>query len=234
MIIYDLHTHVLPCMDDGARDVSESLEMLRSSREQGVIHCAATSHCIIQSSERIDAFVERRQECFEMLKKGISETDYPVPHIILGAEVYMDHDLSVYPNIKKLCYENTDSMLIELTNGIDAQTYSEWIYSLSLLGIKPLIAHIHRYNLAHELIRELDGIDVFYQINCSNLLTFKGRKQTGKLLDTNKPFIISSDMHNTTSRVCNVEKAYKKSLNSYSKMTEKLFSLNAKRFLGIT
>ena len=233
MIIYDLHTHVLPCMDDGARDVSESLEMLRSSREQGVMLCAATSHCIIQSSEQIDAFAERRQERFEMLRKGISETDFPVPHIILGAEVYMDHDLSVYPNIKKLCYENTDSMLIELTNGIDAQMYSEWIYSLSLLGIKPLIAHVHRYNMAHELIRELDGIDVFYQINCSNLLTFKGRKQTSKFLDTNKRFIISSDMHNTTSRVCNVEKAYKKSLNSYPNMTENLFYLNAKKFLGI-
>ncbi len=229
----DLHTHILPKMDDGAKDVNESIGMLRSSYEQGVKLCAATPHCVIHRENRIETFLEKRQERFEVLQNELLNTDELVPKIILGAEVYLDHDISQHEDIKKLCYENTDYMLIELSGDLPLSKYVDCIYSLSLLEIKPVIAHVHRYPKFLELISELKGMDIVYQINCSNFLTFRGRREILSLLETYETLIASSDMHNMTTRPCDIEKAYKKSQKCYPRTTPKLFSLNAREMLNL-
>ncbi len=232
-MMIDLHSHVLPRMDDGAKDSSESIAMLQDAYSQGVRICAATPHCTIHRENKIPDFLARRRARYERLQEAIADLDEPLPHIILGAEVYLDHDISAHEDIKKLCYENTDHMLVELSSDLSVSQCVDCIYSLSMLGIKPLIAHVHRYPKFLDLIRELKGLDVTYQINCSHFLSFKGRKEILKMLETYETFIASSDMHNMTTRPCDVEKAMKKSAKAFPRTTPKMFGENALELLKL-
>ena len=87
----DLHCHILPGMDDGAKDTAVSLELLRREYEDGVRNIAFTSHF---NSERttVEAFTEKRQAAFEQLTAALEgqpmQFDFK-----LGAEVFFSPGL---------------------------------------------------------------------------------------------------------------------------------------------
>ena len=85
----------------------------------------------------------------------------------------------------------------------------DWIYNLTISGFKPIIAHIDRYSNYDKIINELRGLDIIYQINASLILSFLGRKKVKKIMNFTNSIIIASDMHNTTIRACNIQKANK-------------------------
>ncbi len=205
----DLHSHVLPNLDDGAKSVEESLAMLRDSFSQGVDLCVATPHCIIHRPGSISKFLERRQKSYDTLMSAIG--DEALPKIILGAEVYMDHDINTHSDIEKLCIQDTPYMLIEFPMGERDKRSEEWLYNLTLKGVKPIIAHVERYPDYKEIIHEFASIDIRYQINASVFLSFGERRRLKELMKYPYKYCIGTDMHNTTSRKCNVAVAYSKS-----------------------
>ena len=87
----DLHCHILPGMDDGAKDTTVSLELLRREYEDGVRNIAFTSHF---NSERttVEAFTVKRQAAFEQLTAALEgqpmQFDFK-----LGAEVFFSPGL---------------------------------------------------------------------------------------------------------------------------------------------
>ena len=94
MITVDLHSHILPGMDDGAKDTSISLELLKMEAEQGIEHIVSTPHFHLRN-ENIANFAERRKESFEKLKNSISGTSLDgLFDFHLGAEVRYDPSLT--------------------------------------------------------------------------------------------------------------------------------------------
>ena len=79
----DFHSHILPGIDDGSKNVQMSLEMLKRASEQGVDVMLATSH-FYASRHRIEDFLEKRQRAYERLAEA--KNDFG-PAIRLGAEV---------------------------------------------------------------------------------------------------------------------------------------------------
>ena len=67
MAIIDVHCHILPGVDDGAKDIETSLAMLEASRDQGVQCMVATPH-FYATRDRVDAFLTRRKAAWEALK----------------------------------------------------------------------------------------------------------------------------------------------------------------------
>ncbi len=224
MKMIDLHTHFLPGIDDGAKNVDMSMEMLTESFDQGVRRCVATPHCRLHHRDSIDRFLRRRRESAEEVKLKLGEKQ---PEIILGAEVYLDHDISKYPGIEKLCIGESRYMLIEFPHMVQDARTSEWIYELAMVGIKPIIAHIDRYPAWDTLVKEMVGIKVWRQINAEAFLSFKGRRLIDRLMKSDNDFIVSSDMHNVSTRACNMKKAYDKAFKKYGTEAEKLFYGNA-------
>lgn len=80
----DLHTHILPGMDDGSRDVLESLAMLEASAAQGVGLVAATPHFYAEENSP-ERFLSRRAEAAQRLRAALRPG---LPEIRLGAEVH--------------------------------------------------------------------------------------------------------------------------------------------------
>ncbi len=216
----DLHTHVLPGIDDGAATPKESIEMLVDSFNQGVTFCALTPHCVIHNPDDIPNFLKLRQLAYEEIKDEIVENK--IPEIALGAEVYADHDVSEHDDIESLRIEGTNYILLELPFISKYDWLGECVYSLNLKGLTVILAHIDRYPFWHTIIRELAGLDVVYQINASRFLRFRERIFVKKLLKTKQRFVVSSDMHNMSGRRCNIEKAFSLAYK-VSKDAEKMF-----------
>ena len=82
----DIHTHILPEMDDGASSLEESLEMCAAAAESGVKTIVATPH--FYDVTVADAFLEKREARLALLKSGLMERGLSL-EIRLGAEVAM-------------------------------------------------------------------------------------------------------------------------------------------------
>lgn len=202
----DLHTHALPELDDGAKSLAESVKMIRECIFQGVRICVLTPHCVIHYPGDIEKFIEKRQVSFEKINNEFKSTDID---FVLGAEVCADHDVSRHEDIFKLCMGDTGCILLELVPAHKPSWLENCIYNLNMRGITVVFAHIDRYPYRESIIRELKGLDVIYQINASRFLSFSGRRIIKRLLSYREKFVVSSDMHNMTTRKCNMRKAKK-------------------------
>ena len=222
-VMLDIHTHFLPQMDDGPKSVNESKQMLRESLSQGVEICVATPHCIIHKSTDITDFIDRRNERYSCLTEELEADRLAYPEIKLGAEVYLDNDISGYEDVKSVCIGNSPYMLIELPHRIKTALLSERIYNLCLKGIKPVIAHIDRYVNWKELVSELGNEEIIYQVN--------GRRFISRFYKYSGMFLVSSDMHNMSSRKCNMQRAYEIALKRYGSSAYDMFGNTAKKII---
>lgn len=138
----DIHTHCLPGMDDGAKDLETSLQMLRLLRRQGVAKAALTSH-YYPHKESLDSFLKRRRRRGSGCARIPAREEYP--ELLLGAEIYVTRGLSEQ-NLRPLCIGKTDLLLLELPR----QPYKAWILEelrnlTYALDIIPVLAHLERY-----------------------------------------------------------------------------------------
>lgn len=230
----DIHSHFLPKLDDGAKSENESVMMLNDSKKQGVEVCVATPHIAIHHAKSITHFLFNREKSIECLKTKIRETKKEVPLLLLGAEIFLDNDISQYEDISKLCIENTRCLLVELSPLGYNPRYTEWIYSLTMKGYLPIIAHIERYPYIQELFRDLDGVDVVYQMNAKAILKRKWRSFLVSNYEINeRKIVVASDMHNLSLRKCLLGKAREKLEKNHLAIAQEAFYEIPKKLLGI-
>lgn len=203
----DFHSHILPGMDDGAADADISLEMLRRSKDSGVELVVSTSHFYLSDND-VDEFLQRRRFACDALKTAMQSDGGSFPDIIFGAEVAYARHIANVKDIKKLCIEGTDYMLLELPYDDWDSNLFEDIYSLTLLGIRPILAHLDRFMYQEQHFDDLLSLNVLCQINADSLMTSKGRKNILKLFKLDAAHILGSDMHNITSRAPNLAEGY--------------------------
>ncbi len=202
----DLHTHILPGMDDGAKDVATSLAMLRMEKEQGVDAVALTPH-FYRGKERIGDFLRRRADSLNILKSNIDSPE-EFPRLIAGAEVAWASGLEDLPELRDLCYENTEFLLIELPFTPWNDEMFRQLYNFMIrTGLTPVIAHIERYFFCQKKaqIKELLEIGLPLQISAEPLLSPLNRGKALRILKENDAFLIS-DCHDCTNRPPNLGK----------------------------
>lgn len=236
-MLVDLHTHALPRMDDGASDAQESLAMLQNSFAQGVGISALTSHCTVHRADSVERFLAKRQAAFQVLQAAAEQTKAEIPKLLLGAEIYADHDISRVPDIDKLCLEGTNYLLMEFAFGDDLSWLSECVYTLNRMDITAMIAHVDRYVQRDHIFADLRGLNVVYQLNTTSMLSFAGRgilkKMMREIKNPENRFFVSSDMHNCQSRPCDMAKAYALCKKKYPDLADDLFANNAKQLLNL-
>ena len=100
--IIDLHTHILPEMDDGSQNAAMSVKMLKRLQEQGVKWVCATSHYYAHQ-ERVEQFLQRRRQAVFALGDALGEAGVEeYPSIRLGAEVAYFPGISQCPELEQL------------------------------------------------------------------------------------------------------------------------------------
>ncbi|MBQ7037351.1 MAG: hypothetical protein IJN74_07720 [Clostridia bacterium] len=228
----DLHTHVLPGIDDGPKKAEESIRMLADAYKQGVRLCGATPHVVLHQEDAIAHFIKKRQESYRALSAEMEKASLSFPKLILGAEVFLDHDITRHDALKALCLEETPYILVEFPLSAPYNPYwSEWLHSLIVRGFRPIVAHIDRYLHAEKMLSDFHGLAITYQINAARFRSFSGRRFVGRLLSEAAPCIVGSDMHNMAVRNCDIQIAFTKANKKFPKKAEALFSGTAMQML---
>ena len=203
----DLHTHILPCMDDGARSVEESVKLILAEKKQGITDIALTPHFSPQS-ESIEDFITRRDESFKMLSDKLKQNDlFSDINLHLGAEVRYDPNL-IYKDVFKLCIGNTSYMLLELENShpFNLEQTVGWLLSK---GVTPIFAHVERYGYLirnKKLMEEFLYEGVLFQCNATSLLSRHHSRKVKQLIKKGYVQLIASDTHGTEERPPLLEK----------------------------
>ncbi len=200
-MLTDIHTHIVPNVDDGARSTEESLALLNMLAAQGVCSLIATPHFYAHNCLDLDAHIQKVKDAFCELKAQMPEG---MPHIYLGHEVHYFKGISTCEDMKKLTINNTNYILLELPYSDMSQSVADEIVDLNLnLGLKPILAHIERYMDRRGMMAVLDVIRDGYalaHINCDLLFDKKGRKLCFKLLQDGLVSFVASDTHSVDFR----------------------------------
>lgn len=195
----DLHSHILPGMDDGSADVEESLWLLDALANQGVTHVAATPH-FYATREYPEDFLRRRAECMEQLRPRLAPSH---PDIRLGAEVRYFEGISQAVGLEQLCIEGTPLFLLEMPYGPWTDRMVDEVLRLSrAAGMTVVLAHVERY-LARQpryLWEELAESGVLLQANAESFVKWFQAGRAMRLMHDGRFHFLGSDCHNRTDR----------------------------------
>lgn len=201
--LVETHCHIAPGIDDGARDVEESLKMIARLQEQGVEKIILTPH-YYSDTISLDDFLKRRDKAVNDLLKALPSGS---PQIIPAAEVYISEFLFNNPNIDDLKIADSGYILIEhpFNSSFSEATYDRLMNLYCDYGAKPILAHIERYPaLVSDIYKLEDYIDMgcITQVNISTFANAprKLKKALFKLLDTGHIHLLGSDCHNLNGR----------------------------------
>ncbi len=228
----DMHSHILPGIDDGAENVKEALTMLEDAYKKGCSTVVATPHLRAYSEEEIEEALKMRDMAYENLMSEAKKGEAVIPEIKLGFEVLLDKEITVFPSFRKLCIEGTNAMLVEMPmHHWDAFALSR-IDNLKKEGILPIIAHLDRYIVFKKnLERVLSMEGVIYQFNAEAFLGRHRLNLIKKTLKMGKTVVVGSDMHHSAGvRRSRLYEAYRKMIGK-RKDYEAVFEGNAHRIL---
>lgn len=201
----DMHSHLLPGMDDGCKSVEESVRVLRSSYDQGVRQIFATPH--YYPVETVDTFLKRREAAMQALSKRLEQVELPVPQICLGAEVAYRPGIGYQEDLEKLCLGKSRYMLLEMPSSPWSDEVVRSVRNMcSTKGIIPIIAHIE-YCMpmqSRDVLMRILEQDVLVQMNAGCLLRFSSRGNGRRLLKNGVVQLLGTDCHNMTSRKPNM------------------------------
>lgn len=190
----DYHSHVLPGIDDGAKNVEESIEILDMMAKAGVDVLFCTPH-FYPHKQSIERFLEKRNNAFETLKPHLKPEH---PEIRLGAEALLSKSLSE-EELELLKLGGTDYVLIEMPYVHFSQSVYDSLFEVAdTPNVKVLIAHIERYLQYNSLdeVEELFAEDnALGQINCTSLRKFGLRRKCVKLINDGYVQALGSDYH---------------------------------------
>ena len=201
----DIHTHILPGMDDGAKNVDMSLEMLRMQVEQGVDTVVLTPH-FYRDRETVEHFLERRGRAYRALTEAIEARQAPAPKLLLGAEAAWAPNMAQWDGLEELTIARGGCMLLELPFYAWDDRMLRELYRLLDRGITPIFAHLERYvkHQKGDYIREIAGMGMPDQENAGPMERFLERRDVIRLLRRREAHIMASDCHNTTTRPPNL------------------------------
>lgn len=208
VMLFDIHSHILPSVDDGAKDLNESIELLTEMQKQGISCVLATPHFYPQD-DNLSEFLERINKAYAELKASISVSN--LPKVLLGCEMFYFKGIGSSYSLQKLCLNGSQYLLLELVNGvIDDFLFEDLDNMIDNLGIIPIIAHIERYRKAkkyRKLLKYVKEHKILTQINAESFFISEYKRTIKKLFKMDIVSFIATDAHSIESRPPMLKKA---------------------------
>lgn len=204
----DIHSHFLPKMDDGSKSVEMSMQMLRSSKAQGVTTIVSTSH-FYGGEDNPERFLNRRERAYQQIEPYLTDDD---PEIMFGAEILYYPGISHSEEIPKLKIEGTDLILIEMPFVEWSDRIFEELIALQYYNsLRIILAHVERYQSLQKkrMFENLFDQPFYFQCNAEAFTSPKSRKLALKMIDNDRLHFLGTDCHNTDRRPPNMNEARK-------------------------
>lgn len=191
----DFHTHVLFGLDDGAANLSDSLAMLKSLKEQGVDKIVLTPHYYFDNLTE-EEFFTLRDKNLKTLESALGEIDvklYPACEVYLSKTAFSE-------NVGKYNIKGTRYILLELPyrTKFNQGVYDKINNIMNYTGFVPVIAHVERYPAVLSkpgIIGSLIQMGCLIQLNTTSLFSKKLKKLAFKMLATGQVHCLGSDCH---------------------------------------
>lgn len=236
--IVDIHSHILPGMDDGARTIEDAVQMGRMAANSGVKTMVATPHSI-----EIDMHPELAytvNEAVDLLNHIFIQEDIPLT-LVAGMEIFARDDVTeLLGEGILLPLGDTHNVLVEFDFDDDTEHMGYIFYELIKAGYAPVVAHPERY---FEVMRDPSVVSEWIKMGCK-LQINKGsilgrfgntvRRTAGILLEKDLVFTVASDAHSPFVRTPHMREAMQELIHlTDTKTAEKLLCLNPRSLLHI-
>ncbi|HLO81469.1 MAG TPA: CpsB/CapC family capsule biosynthesis tyrosine phosphatase [Chitinophagaceae bacterium] len=190
----DMHSHLIPAVDDGSPSVEESLILIKGMLELGYEKLITSPH-VMQ-----DMYPNNPQS----LGMGYDEIkrDWPDVPLTFAAEYFLDdHVLDLLAKDQKLLTIKDNMVLVEFSFISPPMGYKEMIFELQMKGYQPILAHPERYSYFHRQPREFDELKASGCLFQSNILSFSGyyggsvKDAAEYLVNHNLVELLGTDLH---------------------------------------
>lgn len=196
----DLHSHIIYGVDDGAKNIDTSIQILKEAKKAGFTDIILTPHYLKNYYEQKKSQIERK---IREIEKRLNEENIKI-NLYQANEVYITDDMVELINNGTIStINNSKYILFELPMSVETFNLKSVIYSLFENGNIPIIAHPERYTYIQENPNKLlefieDG--VLFQLNLGSILGEygkKAKKTAQKLLKHNMVHFLGTDTHRT-------------------------------------
>ena len=203
----DFHSHILPGIDDGAKDLEDSKKIIKEARNAGVEKIISTSHYALDCFESPEY---KRKELIEELEEGD-------PEIVLGSEIFLTYNvLELLQEFKASTINGTKYILFELPLRGYFNNLKDLLNKVKGSEYKLVLAHPERYGMIHsnfDLLYELKDLGVLMQCNYGSILGLYGMKTKSvmkKMLKEDLVDFLGTDVHKPDTIYPKLPKALKK------------------------
>lgn len=194
----DIHSHILPNIDDGSRSVEETFNLLKEAHKVGFTTIVSTSHYFLNHYE-VEENV--RKAYIDAITQKLPDV-IPDLQICIGSEIYVTNDMvSLIEEHKASSINSTKYVLFELPFEHQIQNLKDIVYNLLGHNYIPIIAHPERYKYVQKdpnMLLELIDLGVLFQSNFASIIGWYGKepkKTVKQLLENNFVHFLASDVH---------------------------------------
>lgn len=188
----DLHSHLLPAVDDGSRTVEQSVGVLRRMAELGITDVCLTPH--LRANETVDAPPDRHDDAFAALRAEAPDR----PRLHRGAEVMLDRPLPLEPDrMRRITLGGTQYILVEFPRLVAVEAVTNALTRVRDAGLTPVLAHPERYgSCSVEAVAYWRSLGARMQVDATTLHSPQTRGQRARqLVAAGLADILAGDNH---------------------------------------
>ena len=193
----DLHSHLIPGIDDGSKNMEDSLEMLKGMQALGYERVITTPHIMSDAYNNSSKIII---EGLRQLRKAAAAEGINIA-IGAAAEYYMDEELLSRLERKDILTIGGEYLLFETSYISKPLNFKDTIYEIQARGYKAMLAHPERYryisNPAKEF-EEMKNLEIYFQLDINSISGYYGKdamKNAQVLSDAGMIDFLGSDIH---------------------------------------
>ena len=194
----DIHSHVLPGIDDGAKDMDTSIALLLKMASYGIKNFITTPHVLGSVYPNSSEVIKQK---LAAVKKELEKREIKGISIQATAEYMLDGEFSALLDQKDILVLKDNYILVEMSYFSAPINLYELLFEIQLKGYKPILAHPERYNFYHTDFKsyyKLKQAGCLFQLNLLSLTDQYGKgvqKTSEKLLKENLYDFVGTDTH---------------------------------------
>lgn len=193
----DMHSHLIPGIDDGAQTLEDSIALITKLHELGFTKLITTPHIFTDLYKNSP---ETILPGLALVREELKKRNIPVD-LHAAAEYYLDEEFEKLVDDKKLLTFGNNYVLFELSFAEEPPQLHRAIFNMRLQGYRPVLAHPERYeywNHNFKKYTDLHEKDVLLQLNVNCLTGHYGqqvKRVSEKMIDAGIVSFIGSDTH---------------------------------------
>jgi tyrosine-protein phosphatase YwqE len=194
----DIHSHLLPGIDDGAKDMDTSIALLLKMASYGIKNFITTPHVLGSVYPNSSKVIKQK---LAAVKKELEKREIKDISIQAAAEYMLDGEFSALLDQKDILVLKDNYILVEMSYFSAPINLYELLFKIQLKGYKPVLAHPERYNFYHTDFKsyyKLKQAGCLFQLNLLSLTDQYGKgvqKTSEKLLKENLYDFVGTDTH---------------------------------------